>query len=131
MLSVSTSKIAGLELRLSIQLDSSGSLVTGTHHTELLPSSPDPLTLCPRGLDGPSDNNSQPPHPPAIYCSEESNMMRDGGGGEGDIWFIWKGPRVNRSCGTAKFPSGQLVDVCCTLPRGTLEVAGGAGSQKD
>ena len=42
-------------------------------------------------------------------------MMRDGGGGEGDIWFIWKGPRVNRSCGTAKFPSGQLVDVCSAL----------------
>ena len=72
------------------------------------------LTLCPRGLDGPSDNNSQPPHPPAIYCSEESNMMRDRGG-RGNIWFIWKGPRVNRSCGTAaKFPGAQLVDVCGT-----------------
>ena len=56
--------------------------------------------------------------------------MRDGGGGEGDIWFIWKGPRVNRSCGTAKFPSGQLVDVCSTLPRGALEVDGGAREPK-
>ena len=58
-------------------------------------------------------------------------MMRDGGRGRGDIWFIWKGPRVNRSCGTAKFPSGQLVDVCSTLPaRGALEVGGGEAAAK-
>ena len=91
---------------------------TGTHQTQDPATSGnaslDPSLLCPRGLDGPSDNNSQPPHPPAIYCSEESNMMRDRGG-RGNIWFIWKGPRVNRSCGTAaKFPGAQLVDVCGT-----------------
>ena len=54
-------------------------------------------------------------HTPPQFTAQRSQIWCGTEGGRGNIWFIWKGPRVNRSCGTAaKFPGAQLVDVCGT-----------------